>query len=217
MQTPPLDIAGLRHEYIGEGLRRADLDPNPIKQFDTWFAAAIKAGIRDANAMALATATADGKPSVRVVLLKTFDDDGFVFFTNYLSSKGRDLDENPRAALVLYWMEVERQVRIEGTIEKTSHQESEEYFRTRPEGAQLGAWASPQSEVIDARRVLDARLAEMTQRFAGGDIPLPPHWGGYRLKPQTIEFWQGRTNRLHDRLRYTRQPNDSWLIDRLAP
>jgi pyridoxamine 5'-phosphate oxidase len=217
METPPLDIAGLRHEYIGEGLRRADLDPNPIKQFDAWFAAAIKAGIRDANAMALATATADGKPSVRVVLLKTFDEAGFVFFTNYLSSKGRSLDENPCAALVLYWMEVERQIRIEGTIEKVSREESEAYFRTRPFGAQIGAWASQQSEVIDARRVLDARLAEMTQRFAGGDIPLPPHWGGYRLKPQTIEFWQGRTNRLHDRLRYTRQSNDSWLIDRLAP
>jgi pyridoxamine 5'-phosphate oxidase len=217
MQTPPLDIAGLRHEYIGEGLRRADLDPNPIKQFDSWFAAAIKAGIRDANAMALATATADGKPSVRVVLLKTFDEAGFVFFTNYVSSKGRNLEENPRAALVLYWMEVERQVRIEGTTEKVSHEESEAYFRTRPFGAQIGAWASPQSEVIDARRVLDARLAEMTQRFAGGEIPLPPHWGGYRLKAQTIEFWQGRTNRLHDRFRYTRQSNDSWLIDRLAP
>jgi pyridoxamine 5'-phosphate oxidase len=217
MQTPPLDIAGLRHEYIGEGLRRADLDPNPIKQFDSWFAAAIKAGIRDANAMALATATADGKPSVRVVLLKTFDEAGFVFFTNYVSSKGRNLEENPRAALVLYWMEVERQVRIEGTTEKVSHEESEAYFRTRPFGAQIGAWASPQSEVIDGRRVLDARLAEMTQRFAGGEIPLPPHWGGYRLKAQTIEFWQGRTNRLHDRFRYTRQSNDSWLIDRLAP
>jgi pyridoxamine 5'-phosphate oxidase len=217
MQTPPLDIAGLRHEYIGEGLRRGDLDPNPIKQFDTWFAAAIKAGIRDANAMALATATAGGEPSVRVVLLKTFDEAGFVFFTNYLSSKGRNLEENPRAALVLYWMEVERQIRIDGIVEKVSREESEEYFRTRPFGAQIGAWASQQSEVIDARRVLDARLAEMTQRFAGGDIPLPPHWGGYRLKPQTIEFWQGRTNRLHDRLRYTRQSNGSWLIDRLAP
>jgi pyridoxamine 5'-phosphate oxidase len=217
MQTPPLDIAGLRHEYIGEGLRRADLDPNPIKQFDVWFAAAIKAGIRDANAMALATATVDGKPSVRVVLLKTFDEAGFVFFTNYLSGKGRNLEENPHAALVLYWMEVERQIRIEGTVEKTSHEESEEYFHTRPEGAQIGAWASPQSEVIDARRVLEARLAEITQRFAGGNIPLPPHWGGYRLKPQTIEFWQGRANRLHDRFRYTRQSNDSWLTDRLAP
>jgi pyridoxamine 5'-phosphate oxidase len=217
METPPLDIAGLRHEYIGEGLRRADLDADPIKQFDKWFAAAIKAEIRDANAMALATATPDGKPSVRIVLLKTFDEAGFVFFTNYTSTKGRELEENPRAALVLYWMEVERQIRIDGTVEKIPREESEEYFHTRPVGAQIGAWASQQSEVIDARRVLDARLAEMTQRFAGGEIPLPPHWGGYRLKPQTIEFWQGRTNRLHDRLRYTRDESGSWLIERLAP
>jgi pyridoxamine 5'-phosphate oxidase len=217
METPPLDIAGLRHEYIGEGLRRADLDADPIKQFDKWFAAAIKAEIRDANAMALATATPDGKPSVRIVLLKTFGEAGFVFFTNYTSKKGRELEENPRAALVLYWMEVERQIRIDGTVEKIPREESEEYFHTRPVGAQIGAWASQQSEVIDARRVLDARLAEMTQRFAGGEIPLPPHWGGYRLKPQTIEFWQGRTNRLHDRFRYTRDQSGSWVIERLAP
>ncbi len=217
MQTPPLDIAGLRHEYIGEGLRRGDLNSDPIRQFDTWFAAAINAGIRDANAMALATATRDGKPSARVVLLKEFDDAGFVFFTNYSSSKGRELEENPRAALVLYWMEVERQIRIEGTVEKILREESEAYFRTRPVGAQIGAWASQQSEVIDARRVLDARLAEMTQRFAGGDVPLPPHWGGYRLKPQMIEFWQGRSNRLHDRFRYVRKPDASWAIERLAP
>jgi pyridoxamine 5'-phosphate oxidase len=217
METPPLDIAGLRHEYIGEGLRRADLDADPVRQFDKWFAAAIKAEIRDANAMALATATPDGKPSVRVVLLKSFDESGFVFFTNYTSKKGRELEENPRAALVLYWMEVERQIRIDGTVEKIRREESEQYFHTRPAGAQIGAWASQQSEVIDARRVLDARLAEMTQRFAGGEIPLPPHWGGYRLKPQTVEFWQGRTNRLHDRFRYTRDKSGSWLIERLAP
>jgi len=216
METPPLDIAGLRHEYIGEGLRRSDLDPDPIKQFDKWFVAAIKAEIRDANAMALATATPDGKPSVRIVLLKSFDEAGFVFFTNYSSAKGRELEKNPRAALVLYWMEVERQIRIDGSIEKISREESEEYFHTRPEGAQIGAWASQQSEVIDARRVLDARLAEMTQRFAGRDIPLPPHWGGYRVKPETIEFWHGRANRLHDRFRYTRR-GDDWVIDRLSP
>jgi pyridoxamine 5'-phosphate oxidase len=217
MEKPSFDQAGFRHEYIGEGLRRRDLDPDPIKQFDVWFTAAAKAGIHDANAMALATATLDGKPSARVVLLKDFDESGFVFYTNYASEKGRQLEENPRAALVLYWMEVERQIRIEGTVEKTSREESEQYFHTRPAGAQLGAWASRQSEVIDARRVLNARLEEMTERFAQGEIPLPPHWGGYRLKPERIEFWQGRPDRLHDRFRYTRQKDGSWQIDRLAP
>ena len=217
MEKPSFDQAGFRHEYIGEGLRRRDLDPDPIKQFDVWFTAAAKAGIHDANAMALATATLDGKPSARVVLLKDFDESGFVFYTNYASEKGRQLEENPRAALVLYWMEVERQIRVEGTVEKTSREESEQYFHTRPAGAQLGAWASRQSEVIDARRVLNARLEEITERFAQGEIPLPPHWGGYRLKPERIEFWQGRPDRLHDRFRYTRQKDGSWQIDRLAP
>jgi pyridoxamine 5'-phosphate oxidase len=217
MENASLNDAGFRHEYIGEGLRRADLDPDPIKQFDAWFTAAVKAGIHDANAMALATSTPDGRPSARVVLLKEFDHNGFVFYTNYASDKGRQLEKNPRAALVLYWMEVERQIRIEGTVEKTSREESERYFRSRPAGAQLGAWASHQSSVIDARRVIDARLAEMKQRFAHGEIPLPPHWGGYRLEPERIEFWQGRPDRLHDRFRYTRQRNGSWKIDRLAP
>jgi pyridoxamine 5'-phosphate oxidase len=217
MEKPSFDQAGFRHEYIGEGLRRRDLGPDPIKQFDAWFTAAVKAGIHDANAMALATATVDGKPSARVVLLKDFDERGFVFYTNYASEKGRQLENNPRAALVLYWMEVERQIRIEGTVEKTSREESEQYFHIRPAGAQLGAWASRQSEVIDARRVLNARLEEMKQRFAQGEIPLPPHWGGYRLNPERIEFWQGRPDRLHDRFRYTRQRDESWQIDRLAP
>jgi pyridoxamine 5'-phosphate oxidase len=152
-----------------------------------------------------------------VVLLKDFDERGFVFFTNYASEKGKQLDKNPNAALVMYWMEVERQIRIEGQVEKTSREDSDEYFRTRPAGAQLGAWASQQSQVIDGRRVLDARLEEMRQRFAKGPIPLPPHWGGYLLKPDRMEFWQGRPDRLHDRFRYTRQTNGSWAIDRLAP
>ncbi len=217
MEKPWFDQAGFRHEYIGEGLRRRDLDPDPIKQFHVWFAAAIKAGIHDANAMALATATLDGKPSARIVLLKDFDERGFVFYTNYASEKGRQLEKNPRAALVLYWMEVERQIRIEGVVEKTLREESEQYFHTRAAGAQLGAWASRQSEVIDARRVLGARLEEMKQRFAKGEISLPPHWGGYRLKPERIEFWQGRPDRLHDRFRYTRLADGSWSIDRLAP
>jgi pyridoxamine 5'-phosphate oxidase len=216
MDKAPLDYAGFRHEYIGGGLRRADLDPNPIKQFHAWFAAAVKAGIHDANAMTLATCD-NGKPSARIVLLKDFDERGFVFFTNYASDKGRQLEKNPNAALVMYWMEVERQIRVEGKVKKTSREESEQYFHSRPFGAQIGAWASHQSQVIDARRVLDARLEEMKQRFAEGQVPLPPHWGGYCLEPACIEFWQGRPDRLHDRLRYTRQSDGSWRIDRLAP
>ena len=216
MDKSKLDYAGFRHEYIGEGLRRAGLNPDPIKQFQNWFTAAFDAQILDANAMTLATCV-DGKPAARVVLLKDFDARGFVFFTNYTSQKGRQLEKNPNAALVFYWMEVERQIRIEGKVEKTSHQESEEYFHSRPIGAQLGAWASRQSEVIDARRILEARLEEMKQRFAEGQVPLPPHWGGFRLKPERIEFWQGRPDRLHDRFRYTLQKNGAWSIERLAP
>ena len=216
MDKSPLDYAGFRHEYIGGGLRRANLAPDPVQQFHNWFEAAIKAGIHDANAMTLATC--DGaRPASRVVLLKDFDERGFVFFTNYASGKGRQLEKNPNASLLMYWMEVERQIRIEGKVEKTSRQESEEYFRTRPFGAQIGAWASHQSEVIDARRVLNARLEEMKQRFADGAVPLPPHWGGYRLKPDRMEFWQGRPDRLHDRFRYTLQSDGSWLIERLSP
>ncbi|HLW36149.1 MAG TPA: pyridoxamine 5'-phosphate oxidase [Chthoniobacterales bacterium] len=216
MDEEKLDYAGFRHEYIGEGLRRSDLDPDPINLFHQWFAAAIQSGIHDANAMTLATCIGD-KPFGRIVLLKHFDERGFVFFTNYASDKGRQLEKNPNAALVLYWMEVERQIRIEGTVEKTSRQDSEEYFRSRPMGAQLGAWASQQSTVIDGRRILDARLEEMKQRFAHGPVPLPPHWGGFRLKPERIEFWQGRIDRLHDRFRYSRQRDGAWSIDRLAP
>jgi pyridoxamine 5'-phosphate oxidase len=164
-----LDIAALRQEYVSHGLRRAEMDPDPLKQFAEWFAAAIAAEIPDANAMSLATATSDGKPSVRVVLLKGFDARGFVFFTNYASAKGQQLENNPRAALALWWVQFTRQIRIEGVVEKTSREESESYFHSRPIGSQLGAWVSRQSEVIDARRVLEARLAEMTERYAGHD------------------------------------------------
>ena len=217
VKSPLLDVAALRREYETEGLRRADLASDPMEQFSIWFTAAIKAELPDANAMSLATATADGKPSVRVMLLKGFDETGFVFFTNYLSTKGRELDENPRAGLTFYWVQLERQIRISGSVEKTSRKDSERYFHSRPVGSQLGAWVSRQSEVIDARRILEARLAEMTERFAGGEIELPPHWGGYRIVPETFEFWQGRANRLHDRFRYTRVGDGSWRIDRLAP
>src|SRR5437870_8596353 len=213
----PTDPASTRYDHASRGLRRRDLDPNPIKQFANWFTAAIEAGIRDVNAMSLATAGQDGKASVRIVLLKGFDQDGFVFFTNYESEKGKQLDANPYAALAFYWIELDRQIRISGKVTKTSREESQTYFHSRPIGSQLSAWASRQSEVIDARRVLDARMAEMTERFGDQSIPPPPHWGGYRLKPDTMEFLQGRPNRLHDRFRYTRQTDGSWQIERLAP
>ena len=213
----PRDPAASRYEHIGKGLRRSDLDPNPIKQFANWFTTAIETGIRDVNAMSLATAGQDAKPSVRIVLLKSFDEDGFVFFTNYESEKGEQLEANPYAALGFYWIELDRQIRISGKVDKTSREESQTYFHSRPVGSQLSAWASRQSAVLDGRRVLDARMEEMNERFAGKRVPLPPHWGGYRLKPDNMEFWQGRSNRLHDRFRYTRQSDGSWLIERLAP
>ena len=216
METPR-DPTASRYEHAARGLRRRDLDPDPVKQFSNWFTAAIEAEIRDVNAMSLATAGRDAKPSVRVVLLKGFDQDGFVFFTNYESEKGVQLEANPYAALAFYWIELDRQIRIAGKTERASRQESEGYFHSRPIGSQLGAWASRQSEVLDGRRVLDARMVEVTERFGDNPIPLPPHWGGYRVKPDTMEFWQGRPNRLHDRFRYRRQTDDSWLIERLAP
>jgi pyridoxamine 5'-phosphate oxidase len=217
VKTLPEDLSHLDYEHAPEGLHRRDLDPDPITQFSDWFTRAVEAGIRDVNAMSLATATAEGRPSVRIVLLKGFDQDGFVFFTNYESQKGKQLDENPHAALVFYWIELDRQIRISGPAEKTPREESEKYFHSRPAASQLGAWASQQSKLIDARRVLDARLAKMTERFVGKPIPLPPHWGGYRVRPEMMEFWQGRPNRLHDRFRYMRKPDGSWQIDRLAP
>ena len=218
MENSPLDVAGLRHDYgAAQGLRRADLDPDPIRQFTLWFTDAAQAGLRDANAMSLATATREGKPSVRIVLLKGFDERGFVFFTNHASEKGKELAANPHAALAFYWVQLERQIRIAGPVEQASREESERYFHSRPPGSQIGAWVSRQSEVIDSRKILDARFAKITERYADGKIPLPPHWGGYRVKPETIEFWQGRSNRLHDRFRYTRQESGKWQTDRLAP
>lgn len=206
-----------RYEHAPHGLRRADLDPNPFAQFANWFTAAVEAGIKDVNAVALATADKSARPTVRIVLLKGFGEDGFVFFTNYESEKGRQLIENPVAAIAIYWIELDRQVRITGAVEKTSHEESERYFHSRPLASQLGAWASRQSEVIDARRILEAKLAELTERFENKSIPLPPHWGGFRLIPETVEFWQGRPNRLHDRFRYRRAQDRPWTIERLSP
>ena len=211
-----IDIAALREDYVAHGLHRADLDPDPFKQFARWFGDAAAADIRDVNAMALATVSPDGMPSIRIVLLKGISDRGFVFFTNYESEKGRQIAENPRVGLNLFWVQLARQIRITGRAEKTTAAESEEYFHSRPHGSQLGAWASSQSEVIENREVLERQLAEVTRKFQGGPIPLPPNWGGYRVVPETIEFWQGRTNRLHDRFRYRREGGD-WLIERLSP
>lgn len=212
----PFDVAALRQEYTVHGLMRRDLDPDPIKQFAIWFTAAIEAGIREVNAMTLATVSPENRPAARVVLLKGYSHDGFVFYTNYHSEKGRHLAKNTHAALVLHWKELERQVRIEGIARKNSREESKRYFHSRPLGSQLGAWVSHQSEIIDARRILEGRLAEMEERFAQKEVPLPPHWGGYVVQPQRIEFWQGRPNRLHDRFRYTRD-GTGWRLDRLAP
>jgi pyridoxamine 5'-phosphate oxidase len=217
MDTSSVDLSNLREEYSQQGLRRKDLDPDPVRQFSLWFTAAVEAGLRDANAMSLATSSREGQPSVRVVLLKGFDTSGFVFFTNYDSEKGRQLDENPRCAVTFWWAEMERQVRICGETERTSREESARYFHSRPRGSQLGAWVSKQSEVIDGRQILEARLAQISERYAQGEVPLPPHWGGYRFKPEQFEFWQGRSNRLHDRFRYTRQGDGTWNIERLAP
>jgi pyridoxamine 5'-phosphate oxidase len=198
-------------------LSEASIDPDPIKQFGRWFADAESAGLKLPNAMTLATATPDGMPSARVVLLKEFDATGFVFYTNYESQKGRELDENPRAALCFYWPELDRQVRIAGNVTRTTREESEEYFHTRPVDSQLGAWASSQSMVIANRDVLEGRMRELVRQYEGGEVPLPPYWGGYRLVPDVIEFWQNRLSRLHDRLRYTRQADGAWLIERLSP
>jgi pyridoxamine 5'-phosphate oxidase len=199
-------------------LTKATADPNPFRQFELWFKEAGAAGLseQDIVSMTLATATADGRPDARIVLLKSFGEGGFVFYTNYNSRKGQELAENARACLLFYWSPLWRQVRIEGEVEKVSEAKSDEYFHSRPLGSKLGAWASDQSQPVDSRTQLEKRFEEFGWKFADS-VPRPPHWGGYRVKPETIEFWQGRENRLHDRLRYTRQTDGRWLIERLAP
>jgi len=214
--TPPVSIADLRREYALARLDEKDVSRDPIAEFARWFAEAQAAEVEEPNAMVLATATPDGTPSARVVLLKGFDERGFVFFTDYRSHKGAELEANPRAALVLHWSELERQVRITGDVTRTSAEESEAYYRSRPLGSRLGAWVSHQSQAIPSRDVLERGLHEVERRFAGGDVPLPPYWGGYRVRPGTIEFWQGRENRLHDRVKYVRE-GETWRIERLAP
>ncbi|HEY6246371.1 MAG TPA: pyridoxamine 5'-phosphate oxidase [Pyrinomonadaceae bacterium] len=193
------------------------IDRDPIAQFRRWFADAVAAELPLPEAMSLSTITPEGKPTARMVLLKRVDDEGFVFFTNYNSAKAHDLAENPSACLVFFWPQLERQVRIEGVVSKTSAAESREYFATRPRGSQIGAWASPQSEVIPGREVLEQRRAELEDFYRDREIQWPEHWGGYSLKPERIEFWKGRRDRLHDRILYVRQSDASWVIQRLAP
>jgi pyridoxamine 5'-phosphate oxidase len=210
-------IAGIRKNYSQNSLTEQSADKDPIKQFDTWWKQAVEAKIDEVNAMTLATASADGLPSARIVLLKEFSDKGFAFYTNYNSFKGKQLEENPKACLVFFWKEMERQVRITGIVQKVSPQDSELYFHSRPAGSQIGAAVSPQSTVIESREWLENKFSSMEKELRGGQVSRPENWGGYLVKPVVIEFWQGRPSRLHDRLEYTLQENGSWKIERLAP
>jgi pyridoxamine 5'-phosphate oxidase len=216
MENISQKLAELRRDYVSQPLTEDAVKADPIEQFKHWFNEALVAEQPDAEAMTLSTATPAGRVSGRIVLLKDCDARGFVFFTNYESRKGPELANNPYAALTFYWHTLNRQVRIEGKVEKVSAEESERYYQTRPNGSQIGAWASPQSQVIASREVLEERVAEVTARFAAEPIQCPPFWGGYLLRPDSIEFWQGRASRLHDRILYTWQ-NGTWLITRLAP
>lgn len=211
------NIADIRKEYKMQILLETDVALSPFVQFERWWDAAVKSEIDEVNAMTLATAGTNALPSARIVLLKGFNEDGFVFFTNYESHKGRDLNENPNACLLFFWKELERQVRISGKVKKLSTAESDEYFSSRPEGSRIGAWASPQSRVISNREVIDENIIKYHKQFENGDIPRPPHWGGYLVVPDVMEFWQGRPNRLHDRIQYSKSENESWKIERLAP
>jgi len=204
-------------EPLADVLDESTVDRDPFQLFRQWFDAAVSSGARMPDAMTLATASKDGAPSARVVLLKKLDQDGLVFYTNYNSRKGRELDENPRAALVLYWSQLDRQVRVEGTVERVSDAESDEYFRTRPRESQLGALASPQSEVIEGREILEKGFRDLEKAYRDREVDRPEHWGGYRLRPTRIEFWQNRSGRLHDRIVYERQDGGDWAIARLAP
>lgn len=215
--TPALELADLRRDYSLDGLDEADLAPDPLDQFRVWFDEARAASGREPNAMTLATASPDGLPSARTVLLKGLDERGFVFYSNYESAKGADLSANPRAELLFFWPELERQVRVNGTVERVARDEAERYFRSRPGASQISAAISPQSRVVPDRAYLEERYAEVASEHETSPVPLPDFWGGYRVAPRTIEFWQGRRNRLHDRLRYVRGLDGEWAAERLAP
>ena len=210
------NIADLRKEYTKNGLSEDEMANSPLEQFQNWFDAAIDSGLPEPNAMHLSTVSEAGHPSSRIVLLKELDDEGFVFYTNYHGKKGRDLAVNPFASLTFFWVDLERQVRIEGKVTKVSAKESDDYFAVRPRGSQIGAWVSHQSEIIPSRDVLEQKQKEYEQQFADREVLRPPHWGGYRLIPNRVEFWQGRPSRLHDRLVYDLR-DDNWTINRLAP
>jgi len=212
----PISLSDLRRDYALARLDETDVGPDPVTQFSRWLEEAVAAEALEPSAMTLATADAEGRPDARIVLLKGVDAGGFVFFTDYRSRKGVELAANPRAALVFFWPEVERQVRVVGTVERISREATEAYFRTRPLGSRLGAWASEQSSVIAGRDVLEARLREVEARHAGIEVSAPSYWGGFRLAPAEVEFWQGRASRLHDRIRY-RRAADGWTIERLSP
>lgn len=210
-------LESLRSNYALSGLHETDLLGNPFQQFQLWLEQAIAAELPEPNAMTLATLSKEGKPIARMVLLKGLDEEGFVFYTNYDSAKGKQLTETDSAALVFWWAGLERQVRVEGMVEKVSSEESDAYFQSRPKASQLGAWASPQSQVIENRGVLEKRLAELEEKYATEKVPRPPHWGGFRVIPTAIEFWQGRPSRLHDRIRYELDEKGDWFYQRLAP
>ncbi len=211
------ELQNLRQDYSAASLSEKDSSADPIQQFDTWFNQAVEAKVLEPNAMTLSTATADGRPSARIVLLKGYDKEGFSFYTNYLSRKGKEIAKNPLGAITFFWGELERQVRIEGTIEKLSKEQSEAYFHSRPKGSQIGAVVSPQSQEIGSRGELDGRMVKMENEYKDKEIPKPAHWGGYVLKPRVIEFWQGRPSRLHDRIVYKKVDNKNWKKVRLAP
>ncbi len=212
-----MNLADMRRNYTRSGLSEESADPDPFKQFRQWFEQALQADLAEPNAMALATVNNKGQPSLRTVLLKAYDSKGFVFYTNYASSKAEDISHNPEVCLLFSWLDLERQVKIQGRAEKIGAAESLRYFASRPFGSRLGAWVSHQSHVISSRKILEMKLDEMKRKFAGGEVPLPSFWGGYRVQPALFEFWQGRENRLHDRLQYTPLDSETWKIERLAP